>query len=385
MITLNYRQVSLCLVLSLLLPVAASAQLDPTGAYVLDSGERQVTPTTDSHVSTLGAAQDFFAGLFFGFDIARDMELVVDESGFVTGYYLLDGFGAQHEVGTVEAYNVPQKPYFNWDIARDLEVVNTLRLVTDAVSGQVIGAQVTGQTGYYVTDGFGGVHPVNNSVDLPLRRADPNNTFFRVHNDFPSSYPAPSNFPYFAPWDIVRDMEVSYSYRLVTDTKSSHEEIVGESNGYYLLDGLGGVHNARLDITDTETPYTPVYAPWEFLARPYFNWDVARDFEVTPRGDGYYLLDGLGGIHPVNASLNFGEGVPGAPPYFGFDTAKDIELVHGPNGQVTGYYVLDGFGQIHVLGNAPDLGQVVNPGTITSDIFRDLEVSPVFQPITLTK
>jgi len=359
---------------------SAFAQQNPEGFYILDDGSTLVNrPTTSGHVSTVGAAQPFFSDIFFGFDIARDIELVQNETGLITGYYLLDGFGGQHEVGTVPAYDVDRKPYFAWDIARDLEIVNTYKLITDAITKEVVGSQVTGQIGYYVTDGWGGIHPVNDTIDLPFRRQDPANAMFKVFHDVPSAYPAPYNYPYFLGFDIVKDMEVSYLFSLVTGA-GGEASVIGQTNGYYLLDGFGGVHNAREDLNGQ-----PLEAEWNnVVGRPYFGWDIARDLEITPRGDGYYLLDGYGGMHTVNASLSFGAGVPSTPPYFGFDIAKDMETVQGINGAVLGYYVLDGLGVIHTLGNAPDLGQLVNvPGPL--DIFRDLEVSPLYSPVTPAK
>ena len=375
----NYNLVFLFSAFSLLLSAGAVAQQNPDSSFILDSGESLVSSSagpTSGHVTTIGAAasQPFFSDIYFDFDIARDLELVQDETGFIVGYYLLDGFGGQHEIGNVTSYNIEQKPYFSWDIARDLEVVNTFKLVTDAVTGDVVGSSVIDQVGYYVVDGWGGVHPINNTVDLPYRRgsSDPG---FKVFHDFPSAYPSPYNYPYFYQFDIVRDMEVSYIFTIVT--MEGEPTVVGKSNGYYLLDGYGGVHNAREDLNGN-----PLMAAWENVqGRPYFGWDIARDMELTPRGDGYYILDGFGGIAAVNANLYFGEGVPNIPPYIGYDIAKDMEMVQGVNGSVIGYYVLDGLGIIHVLGNAPDLGQVVNvPGVV--DIFRDLEVSPLYTPVT---
>lgn len=343
----------------------------PDSMYVLDDGSQQIgTPeTTSGHVTSLGNAEQFFSDLNFGFDIAREIDLVENETGQVTGYYLLDGFGGQHEIGTVPRYNMEQKPYFHWDIARDLEVVSLYEVLTEATI-------MTDQVGYYVTDGYGGVHPVNNTVDLPYRRtsADPR---FKVYNDFPSSFPPPYNYPYFMGFDIVRDMEVSYMFTIVTD--DGQERLIGFSNGYYLLDGFGGIHNCREDEA-----FNPLLAPWENIpGRPYFGWDIARDMELTPNGEGYYLLDGYGGVHNVgNANLSFGVGVPSTPPYInGFDIYKDMELATDGMGTVTGYYVLDGLGIIYNLGQAPEIGQVVNvPGMF--DLFRDMEVSPGFVPVT---
>lgn len=66
---------------------------------------------------------------YFGFDIARDLELAAN-------FYVLDGFGGVHAGGGAPVLN-PTTPYFGFDIARDLELV---------------------AAGFYVLDGFGEVH-----------------------------------------------------------------------------------------------------------------------------------------------------------------------------------------------------------------------------------
>lgn len=316
-------------------------------------------------------------GINFGFDIAKDIELVQDESGFVTGYYILDGYGGQQEIGAAEAYDVAQKPYWAWDIARDLEVVNTYQQITDIPF-------VTGQVGYYVLDGFGGVHAVNNNVD-PAVRQDPTNPMFGLQHDSPSYYPPPFNYAYWWGFDIAKDLEVSYYFTTVTGG-----DVIGQTDGYYVLDGFGAVHNCRVDPLDALNE--SYYAPWHWdnpdvIALPYFGWDIARDFELTPDGGAYYLLDGYGGVHaPQFASGDIpwvtSPFYTGQPDGSGFDIAKDIEYVQGTDGQVVGFYALDGLGLIYNVGAVADLGQVVSsPGP---DIYRDLEVSPVYAPIAGT-
>jgi len=310
----------------------------------------------------LGSATPITSDIFFGFDIAEDIELVADETGFVQGYYILDGFGGQHEVGGVPAYDVSKKPYWAWDIARDLEIVNTYRLVTGPRS------VITSQIGYYVLDGFGGVHPVNNDV---VDRGDPNNPAFALHHDWPSFYPEPFNYAYWWAFDIARDLEVSYVFSL------QGSEIVGQTDGYYVLDGFGAVHNCRVNLDD---PNETAFAPWLALARPYFGWDIARDFELTPDGSGYYMLNGFGTVSAVNATISFATGDDFPIFTDGFDIYRDMEMVQGADGSVIGYYVLDGMGVIQNLGAAPDLGQVVTMPT--EDVYRDLEVSPLYFPVT---
>jgi len=321
-------------------------------------------------LGVLGNAQRLGDGINFGFDIAKDIELVQDTDGKIVGYYILDGFGGQHEFGEVPSYNIGQKPYWAWDIARDLEVVNTYLQVTAI-------PVITGQIGYYVLDGFGGIHPVNNNVD-PVTRQDPGNPMFGLQHDSPSFYPPPFNYAYWWGFDIAKDLEVSYYFTTVTGGDS-----LAQTNGYYVLDGFGAVHNCRVDPDDPSNE--SYYAPWywdnpDVIALPYFGWDIARDFELDPNETAYYLLDGYGGIHaPLFAS---GDIPFVTSPYYqeGYDIFKDLELVQGPDGQVVGYYLLDGLGLIRSVGDVPDLGQVIESlGTV--DIWRDLEVSPLFMPV----
>jgi hypothetical protein len=123
-------------------------------------------------------------------------------------------------------------------------------------------------------------------------------------------------------WDIARDIESA-----------------PDGNGYYILDGFGGVH---------EMGGAP---PLAREGRPYFNIDIARDFEIY--GNGYLLLDGYGWIHSVGDATSrlpidaTGDEIPSA--YFGWDIARDIEMVPDLMGD-SGYYVMDGFGAVHRRG-----------------------------------
>jgi len=197
------------------------------------------------------------------------------------GYYVLDGYGGVHAGGGASALS-PPTPYFGWDIAKDMELAST---------------------GYYVLDGYGGVHAGGGApVMIPTA-------------------------PYFG-WDIAKDMELA-------------------STGYYVLDGYGGVHAGG--GASAMTPTTP-----------YFGWDIARDMELASTG--YYVLDGYGGVHPGGGA----SAMTPSTPYFGWDIARDLELA------ATGYYVLDGYGGVHVGGGAPSM----SPATpyFGWDIARDMEL-----------
>ncbi len=209
--------------------VARDLELTSDGGYVLDGF---------GGVHRAGSGPDLSPGPpYFGFDIIQDLELTPAGNG-----YVLDGFGGVHAVGGAPVIS-PAAPYFGFDVARDMEL---------------------GNGGYYVLDGFGGLHAAGGA---------------------PAIAPGP---PYFG-FDVSQDLELA-------------------PGGGYALDGFGGVHVLGS---------APVLSP----AAPYFGFDVARDFELEP-GGGYYVLDGFGGFHPAAGAPQ----ISPEPPYFGFDAARDFEI-----------------------------------------------------------
>ena len=86
-----------------------------------------------------------------------------------------------------------------------------------------------------------------------------------------------------------------------------------QQNGYYVLDGFGGVHSGG-------------GAPAVFPQTPYFGFDAAVDIVYIPPGasgnDGVLVLDALGGVHAGGAIA--GGSLAPATPYFGFDIARGI-------------------------------------------------------------
>ena len=239
-----------------------------TGAHVLD-GYGGLHPGADSAVPSPATP-------YFGFDVARDLELAT------VGLFVLDGFGGVH-VGAGEALPMSPTPYFGFDVAVDLEL---------------------SAIGYYVLDAWGGVHRGGQSIamepatpyfffdaarDLELLGGGIYvlDAFGGVHAGGGAAIIAPAT-AYFG-FDIARDME-----------------LVGEA-GYYVLDGFGGVHAAG-------------NAPAMMAPMPYFGVDAGVDLELVAVG--YYVLDIYGGIHA-------GGGAPAmnpATPYFGFDIARDLEI-----------------------------------------------------------
>ena len=215
------------------------------------------------------------AAPYFGFDVARDMELAA------TGYYVLDGWGGLHSGGGAPAMAGP--PYFGFDASADLELASTGNYALDIFGGVHANAgaptlspatpyfgfdaardfELAPSGGYYVFDAWGGLHFGGGATRLS---------------------PLP---PYFG-FDASQDIETV-------------------PGGVYALDSFGGVHAVGA-------------APALMTPPPYFGFDVARDMELA--GKGVYVLDGWGIIHAGNGATP----ISPTTPYYGFDIAKDLEI-----------------------------------------------------------
>ncbi len=199
-------------------------------------------------------------------------------------------------------------------------------------------------TGFYVLDLFGGVHAGGGA---PLMT--PPSVYF--------------GFPF------ARDLELGPNHYYVLDSNGVMHggggaptilvanippdvetiDLEFSGSGYYMLDNYGTIYPVG-----GAAPISP--------SPPYFGFDTARDLEFVPTG-GVYVLDGLGVVH---AGGGAGVDPATAPPPFLADLAEDLEIVP------TGYYILDAHGGIHAGGGAPLLsGLTVYFGF---DIARDLEL-----------
>lgn len=129
--------------------------------------------------------------------------------------------------------------------------------------------------------------------------------------------------------------------------QGARKKVAISRRGYAILDSLGQVTfgGGQPDLE------------WN----AYFGWDIARDIELTPEGDGMMVLDGMGSVHIRGNAPEF------TGPFFGWDIARDVEL--SPDGK--GYYILDGYGFIHSQGPIP----VFEGVDLGWDIARDLELS----------
>ncbi len=182
-------------------------------------------------------------------------------------------------------------------------------------------------------------------------------------------------------------------------TKPVYTEKVAVTNGYVILDGFGAVFSM---IEDEEG--NPVPAPWEneetgaidpSLDSPYFanppftdgdDYDIVVDIEILPSGKGYCLLTRLGEVFVINGvgvapEENFvTPGIEDEFLVFGFDAARNLELVSNEEGKVIGMYVVDRFGTIHTAGDAPALPSEIL--FFANGYSRDLELSPYSRPVT---
>ena len=143
---------------------------------------------------------------------------------------------------------------------------------------------------WFVLDGFGGIHSSNPAVKPPI-------------------------LPYFAPFNIVRDIEPD-----------------PQGRGWYMLDGFGGIH--------TDSPDLP--KPTEL---PYFGFDIARKLKVRQTDQGYkfYLMDGFGAIHTDDKTFSYG-----FLPWFGDDVMRDLKA----DSTGIGWLMMDSNGIIY-LSNKP--------------------------------
>jgi hypothetical protein len=125
-----------------------------------------------------------------------------------------------------------------------------------------------------------------------------------------------------------------------------------DGNGYVILDAIGGVHRFGSAVGSL----AGVGGPW-------FGFDIARSISVTPDGRGFAVLDGFGGYHRFGTAPR----ITGFPFWPGWDIARSLAL--RPGG---GAYLLDGFGVVWARGGAPSFG---SPG-FGWDIARDITIAP---------
>ncbi len=74
----------------------------------------------------------------------------------------------------------------------------------------------------------------------------------------------------------------------------------GFHTGDYFLKGGESVHDDLYVVGGTATLGGSVVGDAVARRGPYWpGWDVAREISLTSSGNGYWVLDGLGGVHPT--------------------------------------------------------------------------------------
>ena len=145
------------------------------------------------------------------------------------------------------------------------DVVNTSAVSTPTPSAP--SPTPTPIAGWFVLDGFGGIHGTNPVIQRPV-------------------------LPYWWNFNIARDIEPDPLGR-----------------GWYMLDGFGGIHTSSPDLPKPNT-------------LPYFGFDIARNLKVKEVNGKleFYLLDGYGVIHTTDPNF-----IQGNLPLFGEDAARCLK------------------------------------------------------------
>jgi hypothetical protein len=235
--------------------------------------------------------------------MGQDLEPV---PGYPGGFEVADGFGYVTPAGA--APEIAGVTGFGFNIARDIELAKDETSYTPNETSYVLQG--------YMLDGFGAIHSLPGGG---------------TRHGF-------ANAPYFW-WDVAEDLEVELGAN-------------GETLGFYLLDALGAVHEMG--------------AAQRYTNKPYFNFDIARDLHVVRNKQtnatlGYIILDGFGGLHALNVDR------PETSPFFGYDIARKLDAP--PSGR--GVYVVDGLGGIHPVGGAKPIMDAPYFGW---DVLKDFEI-----------
>lgn len=131
--------------------------------------------------------------------------------------------------------------------------------------------------------------------------------------------------------------------------------VTPDGQGYVVLDALGGLHKLGSATT----------GPLGSLGAPSLPGDIARSVAVTPSGRGYVVLDAYGGVHAYGDAPTSDNHA-----YWpGQDIARNVAVTRSGRG----LFVLDGFGGVHPSGDAPALTSPWWPG---NDVARAIVVTP---------
>ncbi len=179
--------------------------------------------------------------------------------------------------------------------------------------------------------------------------------------------------------DVARDLEIVYGPEPESPTA------VPNVSGYMILDGFGVLHGygSSPGLQNPRTsPGNDIFRAFELVVDADGN---VQDFVVlNGLGQMYATPGGFLNAPTEDADIPGGGGdlslvLDPKPVFFGFDIARDVEvnpIDSNDDGVIgdgsDGFYVLDGYGGVHAVGNAP---AVTNSPFLGFDIARDLVIS----------
>ncbi len=265
-------------------------------------------------------------------------------------YFVLDDYGALHTGGAANEVSFTGGAYFGWDIARALQLVYGLPATNAA------------RLGALVLDGYGGVHgysasrPMQNfyfnpapgdvAVDLAVFQEDlggvAGNVGYFVLDRFGALWAAGEADPSIARAGGLAPPLDGVTSRAVDLLLADHTGTRG-----WIMDNHGAVHPfggaadpnfsasaqdnwVALEQVDGQLVRMDASAKLQWSGTPIESWplplsdgELMIDLEVE-RGMGFVLLDRYGAIYTSGAAIRPLEGQ--GPPYFGFPAARDLEL-----------------------------------------------------------
>ncbi len=153
----------------------------------------------------------------FGFDIARDLELVIGTDGAVTGYVIMDGLGVMWPYGSA-VNNVNIRPQDTNGIAFSDQFRSFELILVDGQIVDFISLKGNGEL-FAMPSDQGGVLGAGPSTDAT-------SSGFLSSDQY-----GITTFGF----DIARDLEMC-------KTDSNGDGVIDYNDGFYVLDGLGGIH-----------------------------------------------------------------------------------------------------------------------------------------------
>ncbi len=280
-----------------------------------------------------------------GFDIVRDFEILPDNSGVVA----VDGYGASIVLPFPGA-----SPKLKGSLQEiDRTILPPFTPGLDQYTALVTTAD---SAGYWVMNDSGQIFGVGSGLPAGATEA----LLFDLALDLTP--------------DATSGVNRGVDFAVVENASGVQAIVVLTAYGAQLVPA-GDVSVIGLQMAEGQVTGDGTYGA------PFFGWDIARDIDLEPNGQGYMILDGFGGIHPVGgaraqydaAFLNGPRpGMPaeaGGHVYFGWDVAEKIDYTSDGLGLI----MLDAFGGVHFDGSiAPAYGAYFN-----FDIARDVELYEV--------